>query len=109
GERHGEAHIRAGRTLASRPLDESLEAVNRARWRRDEARHFFSRQQGEERRRVGGPHFAQHHRAAHQHWQLLAPAAADRFGGRRPVRRGGGATGSLQLEFRTIGHFFHGG
>src|SRR6185436_16816735 len=48
GERHGEARVGPGATLAVRPGDELLEAVHCRRRRRDETRNFLGRQQREE-------------------------------------------------------------
>src|SRR5262249_25218960 len=51
-KRHGKTDVRADLALAVRPRDESLEAFDARRRRRDEARDFFGRQQREQRLRV---------------------------------------------------------
>ena len=55
GRHHREADVAAGRLLGVGPGDEPLEAFDRGRRRRDEARHFLGGQQRAQRPGVVGP------------------------------------------------------
>src|SRR5688572_26662131 len=95
-----EARVAAGAALTMRPRDEALEAFDRSRRRRDEARHFLSREHREQRGRVFLAQLAEREvRSGHYRKRLLPVRDRRRCSWRHHGR------GLVQLVLE--GHLFH--
>jgi hypothetical protein len=98
--RHGKTHVLSRLPLPMRPGDEVLEPFDRRRRRRNEPRHFRSREERKERRGVGRAEIPQHDLTSRQHRETTPPVGAnDPVAERRT---------DLHVQILAIRHFFHG-